>query len=287
MKVAPFASLDSASYREIVRRALAEDVRWGDVTTEAVVPAELKATGVIAVSTPCVLAGLDVALECFRQLDPHLEVEAARREGERCESGAELTRLRGVAAALLTAERTALNFLQRLCGIATLTRTFVDAGSGRITILDTRQTTPSLRALEQYAVRVAGGVNYRVGLDDGVLVGTSHARMAGGIGEAVRRMRAADAGLPIEVEVRSLEDVDAALQAGAATVRVEGLPIDAIREAVRRSRGRAKVAVSGSVSLDRMSELAQSGAEYVSVAELTAGATPVEMTFDVTHEPAS
>ena len=120
MRVAPFASLDPASYREIVRRALAEDVRWGDVTTEAVVPAELTATGVIVVSTSCVLAGLDVAMECFRQLDPQVELEAARREGERCESGTELARLRGGAAALLTAERTALNFLQRLCGISSM-----------------------------------------------------------------------------------------------------------------------------------------------------------------------
>lgn len=143
MRVAPFASLDPASYREIVRRALAEDVRWGDVTTEAVVPAELTATGVIVVSTSCVLAGLDVAMECFRQLDPHVELEAARREGERCESGTELARLRGGAAALLTAERTALNFLQRLCGIATVTRDFVDASSGRITVLDTRETMPT------------------------------------------------------------------------------------------------------------------------------------------------
>ena len=195
-----------------------------------------------------------------------------------------LARLRGMAAPLLTAERTALNFLQRLCGIATVTRTFVDAGSGRITVLDTRKTTPTLRALEKYAVRVAGGVNHRVGLDDGVLIGTNHARMAGGIGEAVRRMRAADAELPIEVEVRTLEEVDAALEAGAGTVRVDRLPIEAVREAVRRSRGRAKIEVAGPVPLDRMWELARSGAEYVSVAELTQAATPTEMTFELTNE---
>ena len=281
MRVAPFASLDPASYREIVRRALAEDVRWGDVTTEGVVPAELTATGVIVVHTACVLAGLDVAMECFRQLDPHVSVDAARREGERCESGTELARLRGGAAALLTAERTALNFLQRLCGIATVTRDFVEAGSGRITVLDTRETMPTLRALETYAVRVAGGVNHRVGLDDGVLVGANHVRMAGGIAEAVRRMRAVDAELPIEVEVTCLDDLDAALEAGVATVKVDRLPIDAIREAVRRSRGRAKVEVSGPVPLDRMAELAQTGAEYVSIAKLTQAVTPIEMTFEL------
>ena len=214
MKVAPFASLDPASYREIVRRALAEDVRWGDVTTDAVVDAEHTATGAIVVRASCVMAGLDVAIECFRQLDPHVQVEAARREGEHCESGTELVRLRGGAAAMLTAERTALNFLQRLCGIATLTRDFVDAGSGRITVLDTRETTPTLRALEKYAVRVAGGVNHRAGLDDGVLIGANHVRLAGSVAEAVRRMRAMDADLPISVEVDTLEAVDAALARG-------------------------------------------------------------------------
>ena len=281
MKVAPFTSLDPASYREIVRRALAEDVRWGDVTTEAVVTAELTATGVIVARTPCILAGLDVAMECFRQLDPHVAVAASRREGERCESGTELARLRGGAAALLTAERTALNFLQRLCGVATLTRDFVDAGSGRIIVLDSRETTPTLRALETYAVRVAGGVNHRAGLDDGVLIGGNHVRMAGSVAEAVRRVRAVDAELPIEVEVDTLEAVDAALEAGVATVKIDGLPIDEILEAVRRSRGRAKVALSGPVPLDRMAELADSGAEYVSIAALTQAVTLIEMTFEL------
>ena len=283
MRVAPFTSLDAASYREIVRRALAEDVRWGDVTTEAIIPAELEATGVIVASVPCVLAGLDVAMECFRQLDPHVTIATARREGERCESGAELVRLRGVAAALLTGERTALNFLQRLCGIATVTRDFVDVGSGRITVRDTRNTTPTLRALETYAARVGGGVNHRVGLDDGVFVGANHVRMVGSIAEAVRRVRAADAELPIEVEAHTLDDVDAALEAGVAAVRVDGLPDETVREVVRRSRGRAKVDVSGSVPLDRMPELAETGAEYVSIATITAAATPVEMTFELTR----
>ena len=286
MRVAPFTSLDPASYREIVRLALVEDVRWGDVTTEAVVPPELQATGVLVVSTPCVLAGLDVATECFRQLDPHVVIDGVRRDGERCESGTELARLRGGAAALLTAERTALNFLQRLCGIATRTRDFVDAGRGRTTVLDTRRTTPSLRALEAYAVRVGGGVNHRVGLDDGVLVGANHVRMAGSIAEAVRRMRAADAELPIEAEVHTLDDVDAALEAGVATVRVDGLAIEVVREAVRRSRGRAKIAVSGPVPLDRMSQLAQTGAEYVSIAALTQAATQVEMTLELVSDVA-
>ena len=283
MTVTPLTSLDVAAYREIVRRALAEDVRWGDVTTEALVPVELEATGVIVAKRPCVLAGLDVATECFRQLDPHVTVAGARRDGERCESGAELVRLRGAAAALLTAERTALSFLRRLCGIATVTRDFVDAGSGRITVRDTRNTTPTLRVLERYAVRVGGGVNHRVGLDDGVLIGDNHIRMARGIADAVRRVRAVDAELPIAVEVHTLDDVDAALEAGVAVLRVDGLPTREVREAVRRSRGRAKVDVSGSVPLDRMPELAGSGAEYVSIAAMTEAVTPVAMTFELTR----
>lgn len=286
MRVAPFASLDQASYREIVRRALAEDVRWGDVTTDAVVDAEHTATGAIVVQASCVVAGLDVAIECFRQLDPHVQVEDARREGEHCESGAVLIRLRGGAAALLTAERTALNFLQRLCGVATRTRAFVDAGSGRITVLDTRETTPTLRVLEKYAVRVAGGVNHRSGLDDGVLIGVNHVRMAGSVAEAVRRMRAVDAELPIEVEVDTLEAVDAALEAGVATLKLAGFSVDAIREAVRRSRGRANVDVSGLVPLDRMAELAKTGAEYVSIAELTQAVSPITMTFQLDRDAA-
>jgi len=277
--VAPFAPLDPSSYREIVRRALAEDVRWGDLTTEAVVPSELKATGIIVVQTPCVLAGLDVATECFRQLDPHVVVDGARREGERCQAGTELARVRGFAAAMLTAQRTALNFLQRLTGIATLTRDFADAGQGRITVLDTRQTTPTLRALETYAVRVGGGVSHRVGLDDGVLVDANHVRLAGGIAEAVARVRAADGELPVEVVAQTLDDVDAALEAGVSTVRLEALSIADVTEAVRRSRGRAKAAVASPVSLEQMPDLAGTGAEYVSLAGLTQAASPVDMAF--------
>ena len=281
MKVAPFAALDPASYREIVRRALAEDVRWGDVTTEAIVPADLQATGTLVARTSFVLAGLEVATECFRQLDPHLAVQDTLLDGTCCASGDELARVQGFGAALLTAERTALNFLQRLCGIATRTREFVDAGAGRLTVLDTRKTTPTLRTLEKYAVRVGGGVNQRVGLDDGVRVKANHIRLAGGVAEAVRRMRAADAELPIEIEARTLDDVDAALEVGVASILIAGWPIETVREAARRSRGRAKIEVSGPVTLGRMAELADTGVDYVSVAALTHSAAPAEITFEL------
>jgi nicotinate-nucleotide pyrophosphorylase (carboxylating) len=148
MKSIPFEPIDPSVYRQIVRRALAEDLGWGDVTTEATVPSDIRGHGTIVVKMPCVLAGLDVAAEAFRQLDPAVHISLRRQDGDRCEAGVVAAEVRGAAALMLTAERTALNFLQRLSGIATLTRRYVDAADGRITVLDTRKTTPTLRALE-------------------------------------------------------------------------------------------------------------------------------------------
>jgi nicotinate-nucleotide pyrophosphorylase (carboxylating) len=185
--------MDPALYREVVRRALAEDLGWGDVTTEAVVPGELRAKGVIVCKCNCVIAGLDVAAEAFQQLDPGCAFDRKVKDGDQCRNGDVVAELGGQAAAMLTAERTALNFLQRLSGIASLTRRFVDATGGKITILDTRKTTPTLRALEKYAVRAGSGTNHRAGLDDGILIKDNHIRLAGGVQEAVRRMKEADA----------------------------------------------------------------------------------------------
>jgi nicotinate-nucleotide pyrophosphorylase (carboxylating) len=185
---------------------------------------------------------------------------------------------------MITAERTALNFLQRLSGIATLTRRFVDAAGGKITVLDTRKTTPTLRALEKYAVRAGSGTNHRAGLDDGILIKDNHIRISGGVAEAVRRMKADDPEMPIEVEAQSLEQVDEALAAGVDLLLVDNLPLDVIREAVRRAQGRAKVEISGGVTLERLPELAQTGAAYVSVGALTHSAPAVDLSFEL--EPA-
>jgi nicotinate-nucleotide pyrophosphorylase (carboxylating) len=182
---------------------------------------------------------------------------------------------------MLTAERTALNFLQRLSGIATLTRRFVDASGGRITVLDTRKTTPTLRALEKYAVRAGAGTNHRAGLDDGVLIKDNHVRLAGGVIEAVQRMKAAKPEMPIEVEAQSLEQVDQALDAAADIILVDNLPVDQITEAVRRARGRAQIEVSGGVTLDHMAELAATGADYVSIGALTHSAAAVDLSFEL------
>jgi nicotinate-nucleotide pyrophosphorylase (carboxylating) len=284
VRTVPFQPLDPALYREVVRRALAEDLGWGDVTTEATVPSELRAKGIILAKSPCVLAGLDVAAEVFSQLDPGCVFECRRKDSERCQSGDVVAEVHGGAAALITAERTALNFLQRLSGIATITRRFVDAAGGKIVVLDTRKTTPTLRPLEKYAVRAGGGTNHRAGLDDGILIKDNHIRLAGGVAEAVQRMKGDDPEMPIEVEAQSLEQVDEAIAAGVDVILVDNLSVDAIREAVRRIQGRAKVEISGGVTLERMPELATTGANYVSIGALTHSAPAVDLSFEL--EPA-
>ena len=284
MRTVPFQPLDPALYREIVRRALAEDLGWGDVTTEAVIPSELRARGIILAKSPCVIAGLEVAAEAFSQLDPGCVFERKLKDGDRCEPGDIVAELRGQAASMLTAERTALNFLQRLSGIATLTRRFVEAAGGTITVLDTRKTTPTLRALEKYAVRAGRGTNHRDGLDSGVLIKDNHVRLAGGVKAAVRLMKDADPEMPIEVEAQSLEQVDEAVAAGADVILVDNLPLDAIREAVKRINGRAKVELSGGVTLDRIPALAKTGANYVSIGALTHSAPAADLSFELEPE---
>ena len=284
MNPIPFEPLDPGLFRELVRRALAEDFGWGDVTTEGVIDRDQKARAVIVAKSPCVVAGLDVAIETFRQLDPAVAVTVRHGDGAFVQPGTEVAELRGQASALLTAERTALNFLQRLSGTATLTRQFVDAAGGKIVVLDTRKTTPTLRVLEKYAVRAGGGTNHRSGLDDGILIKDNHIRLAGGVGNAVRRMRKANREMPTEVEAESLEQVDDALAAGAEIVLLDNLSTPEIIEAVKRCRGRAKTEISGGITLARMPELAATGADYVSVGALTHSAPAADLSFEI--EPA-
>jgi len=281
VKAAPFEPLEPGVYRELVRRALAEDFGWGDITTETIIDRNQKARGVITAKSRCVLAGLDVAAEAFRQLDPAVQITINQPDGTRCERGTNVAEVRGLAAALLTAERTALNFLQRLSGIATMTRQFVDSAGERIVVLDTRKTTPMLRALEKYAVRAGGAVNHRSGLDDGILIKDNHIRLAGSVGTAVTRMRASNREMPTEVEAQSLAQVDEALRAGADIVLLDNLSTEDIIEAVRRCRGRAKTEISGGVTLERMNELAATGADYVSVGALTHSAPAVDLSFEI------
>lgn len=268
-------------YRDLVSRALAEDIGRGDLTTAGTIPPRARARGVFLAKSPCVIAGLDVAAEAFRQLDPHVEIAVHWRDGTFCEAGTTMAEVSGGAAALLTAERTALNILQRLSGIATLTRRFVEAAEGRISVLDTRKTTPLLRAWEKYAVRVGGGTNHRFGLDDGILIKDNHVRLAGGVANAVKRMRAANQHLPVEVEAQTLAEVDAALEAGADIVLLDNLSTAEIVAAVERCRGKARTEISGGVTLDRMPELARTGADYVSVGALTHSAPAADVSFEV------
>ena len=273
--------LDAAEYRDIVRRALQEDVRDGDITTDATVDAALRARGVFLAKADCVVAGLDVAIETFRQLDSTIRATTLKRDGDACRAGEEIAEVVGTARALLVGERTALNFLQRLSGVATRARAFVDASGGRITILDTRKTTPLLRALEKYAVRTGGAANHRVGLFDAVLIKDNHIRLAGGVAAAIDRTRACRPDLPIEIEAQTLAEVDEALARGADTILVDNMSAAEVREAVKRAAGRAKIEVSGGVTLERISELAATGADYVSVGALTHSAPAVDISFEI------
>ena len=274
-------ALDWSAVRDVVRRALAEDVGAGDVTSNATVPAADRASGVFLAKADFVLAGLDVALEAFCQLDAAAAVTRLKRDGDLCRAGDTLAEVAGSARALLAGERTALNFLQRLSGIATRARQFVDASGGRIIVLDTRKTTPTLRALEKYAVATGGATNHRIGLFDAVLIKDNHLRLAGGVKEALARMRAAEPGMAVEVEAQSLDEVNDALDAGAEIILADNMSIDEIRETVARARGRAKVEISGGVTLDRIPALAATGADYVSVGALTHSAPAVDISFEI------
>ena len=279
--MAPSPSLDAGDYADLVRRALAEDLAGGDVTTDAIFGKEDRARGTFLVKSPCTLAGLDVALETFRQLDPRVESQWHFRDGDVCEAGVTIGQLTGSARALLSGERTALNLLQHLSGIATVARRFVDASKGAITILDTRKTTPTLRALEKYAVRMGGATNHRMSLNDGVMIKDNHIRLGGGISNAVARVRALNTKPVVEVEVETLEQVEQALEAGADILLLDNMKTDDMREAVRRCRGRAKTEISGGVTLGRIPELAATGADFVSVGALTHSAPAVDISFDI------
>ncbi len=272
------------TYRELVRHALAEDRGRGDATSAATIARGIRARGTIVAKSDLVVAGIDVAAEAFRQLDASSVFEVHWGDGSRVQPGEAVADVRGDAHALLEAERTALNFLQRLSGIATLTAKFVDAARGGITILDTRKTTPGFRALEKYAVRCGGGTNHRMRLDDGVLIKDNHKRLAGGVGQAAARAMEQSGGLPVEVEVENLAELDEVLATGVPRILLDNFTTYDIREAVKRVNGRAEIEISGGVTLDRIPELATTGAQYVSIGALTHSAPAADLSFEL--EPA-
>lgn len=277
----PLAAPDAAAYRDLVARALAEDIGTGDVTSRVVVDEHQRARGTLLAKAPLVVAGLDVCAEVFRQCDPDVVFEVRWGDGGHVDAGETLAVVTGRARALLTAERTALNLLQRLSGIATLTAAFVAAAGGRITVLDTRKTTPLWRALEKYAVRCGGGTNHRFGLDDAILIKDNHKRLAGGITPAVTRALAARTGLTVEVEVETLAELDEALAAGATAVLLDNFTTYDLRQAIARVGGRARTEISGGVTRDRLPELATTGADVVSVGALTHSAPAVDVSFEL------
>jgi len=271
-----------ADTRELVARALLEDLGSGDVTAEAVVPEDASGRARITQKAPGVLFGLDVAAEVFRQAGAG-ELEAVGRESEwRDDVPAEVARAQGPARALLAAERTALNLLGHLSGVATLSARFVRAieGSGA-RILDTRKTTPGLRALEKAAVAAGGGTNHRMGLYDAILIKENHAALAGGVGEAVRRAREAQPNLPIEVECRDLDEVRQGADAGADRLLLDNMSPDQLREAVKTVRGSdgPELEASGGVTLDTVAETAASGVDFVSVGALTHSAPALDLSM--------
>lgn len=272
------------AYRDLVRQALAEDRGTGDATSAATVAKGTRATGTIVAKSDLVVAGLDVSAEVFRQCDPKTVFEVRWGDGSHVQPGDVVAVVRGDAHALLEGERTALNFLQRLSGIATLTSKFVDAAGGGITVLDTRKTTPGFRALEKYAVRAGGGTNHRQRLDDGILIKDNHKRLAGGVGAAATQAMTNANGLPVEVEVETLDELDQALKAGAPRVLLDNFTTYDIREAVKRVNGRAQIEISGGVTLARIPELATTGAQFVSVGALTHSAPSADLSFEL--EPA-
>jgi nicotinate-nucleotide pyrophosphorylase (carboxylating) len=264
---------------EIVARALAEDLGDGDVTTAATVDPGLRARAVITQKAPGVIYGLDAAQSAFLQLDPAATLNRATPEGVWRERGEVLT-VEGSAAALLSAERTALNFLGRLSGVATLAARCAQAVAGTGTrILDTRKTTPGLRMLEKAAVAAGGATNHRVGLFDAILIKENHAALAGGVGAAVRRARAFAPELPLEVECEDLDELDEALEAGATMILLDNMTPAQMAQAVARTAGRATLEASGGVTLATLREVAQTGVDFISVGAITHSAPALDLSL--------
>lgn len=270
-------------FRETVARALEEDLGRGDLTTDATVPRGVRAEGRLIAKEGGVLAGAGVAAEAFRLVDGGLELELLLDDGARLARGDEVLKVRGEARSILMAERVALNFVQRLSGIATATARAVEAARGtKAKIVDTRKTTPGLRVLEKYAVRVGGGRNHRFGLDDAVMIKENHIAAAGGIGAAVRSARAKIGHMhKIEVEVERLDQVDEALEAGADVILLDNMDPETMRRAVEKVAGRALVEASGGIRPEDVGKVAQAGVDVISLGWLTHSAPALDLSLEL------
>ncbi len=273
----------SADVETIIRLALAEDIGRGDLTTEATVVPGSTATAEILQKAPGVVCGLPVVEHVFRAIDPRVEVTREVDEGSYSADRRRVARIDGPAAAILSGERTALNFLQRLSGVATASRAAADlVADTRARVIDTRKTTPGMRVLEKYAVRIGGASNHRAGLDDGFLIKENHIRAAGGITSAVTAaQRRAAPGQVVEVEVTSLEELDEALAAGASLILLDNFSLDLLREAVLRTAGRGRLEASGGITLRNLREVAQTGVDFISLGALTHSAGVLDFSLEI------
>ncbi len=277
--------------RRLVRAALAEDVGAGDITTESAIPVNSRAEAAIVAKEPCVGTGLPLVKAVFAELDPVVAVNLLVDEGGVVEKGERVSLLTGPARAILTGERTALNFLQRLSGIATLTREFVEAVAGtKAKILDTRKTTPTLRALEKYAVAIGGGQNHRMGLFDAVMIKDNHRAILDrlgpkALGDAVATARKNHPQAPIIIEADTLNQVEEALAAGADHILLDNMTPTELREAVKLIAGRAKTEASGGITLKNVNEIAVTGVDYISIGALTHSARAIDFSMEITEQP--
>lgn len=267
---------------EFVSRVFAEDLgKGGDVTSNATIPADARFTAQMNARQWIAVAGLDLAAAFFRKLDPNVRIEQLARDGVCVEPRSPLMHLEGNARAMLSAERSALNTLQHLSGIATFTRRYADAiaGTGAV-LLDTRKTLPGLRVLEKYAARMGGAQNHRMRLDDGVLIKDNHVAVCGGVAEAVRRAKAANTGLQIQVEVDRMDQIEPALSAGADRLLLDNMPAHILRESVKLVAGRVPLEASGGVTLETIREIAETGVNFISVGRITQSAPAVDIGLD-------
>jgi nicotinate-nucleotide pyrophosphorylase (carboxylating) len=273
---------DSFDLKQFAQDVLAEDLgAGGDVTSNATIDADARFTADMNCRQKIVVAGLDIAAGFFRALDAHVAVEQLVKDGDAVTHGTTLMRLAGNARAMLTAERSALNTLQHLCGIATLTRRYVDAIAGTgVVLLDTRKTLPGLRLLDKYAARMGGAENHRMRLDDGMLIKDNHVAVCGGVAEAVRRARAANTGLAVQIEVDRIDQIEPALDAGADRLLLDNMDPAMLREAVRVVGGRVPLEASGGVTLETIRFLAETGVDFISVGRITQSAPAVDIGLD-------
>ena len=273
---------DQFDLEEFLDRVLAEDLgKGGDVTSNATIAADARFAAQMNARQAMVVAGLDLAAAFFRKLDADARIDLSAADGDAVEARSPLMRIDGNARAMLAAERSALNTLQHLSGIATLTREYVDAIAGTGTkLLDTRKTIPGLRVLEKYASRMGGAENHRMRLDDGVLIKDNHVAVCGGVAEAVRRAKAANTGLQVQVEVDRIDQIEPALAAGADRLLLDNMPPQVLREAVAVVKGRVPLEASGGVTLETIREIAATGVNYISAGRITQSAPAVDIGLD-------